>query len=457
MTRLQTSWLVLVVFVAVAPATPGQCPPPTWSTVGSGFDGAVTALAVYDGRLIAGGGFTSADGVPARHVAAFNGSKWSALGAGVADPIRELAVLNGTLIAECGGLTAWTGSTWQPLPLPTAGMSIGTMTVHDGALFAGGSVTSSDPGHQGTIGVRARWNGTSWSVDAPMTMVVPTAVTSHGNDVTWALLDIVNHQTQISRGFMASAAGSLGSINGDVAVLATHGGELIAGGYFTAANGIPANRIAAWDGVDWHALGAGLDSGVRAITTFDGELIAGGAFTTAGGVPALRVAGWNGTSWHALDSGLTAPVATFQLFRAGLVVGGCACSSSISAGYLTRWSSPRPILEIVQASGPGTAMFITNCEMVPGHEYFNLYSTQLCGGDPGSGPLLGLCANDLTELLWQIGMPVGVKPFHFIAARTSASAGPFAVPPGLAFDGICLDVTGGGLGCVSPAIRFTVQ
>ena len=52
---------------------------------------------------------------------------------------------------------------------------------------------------------------------------------------------------------------------------------------FSAAGG---NFIARWDGSTWRALGSGTNSGVNALTVHNGELVAGGAFTTAGGVPA---------------------------------------------------------------------------------------------------------------------------------------------------------------------------
>ena len=71
-----------------------------WSPLGSGMSGTggrtVFALTVYDdgtgAALYAGGIFTGAGGVPADHVAKWNGTSWSALGNGTQGPVDSLAV-----------------------------------------------------------------------------------------------------------------------------------------------------------------------------------------------------------------------------------------------------------------------------------------------------------------------------------------------------------------------------
>ena len=84
------------------------------------------------------------------------------------------------------------------------------------------------------------------------------------------------------------------------------GPELYAGGDFTAAGIVQANRIAKWNGSTWSALGTGMNAEVRALAVFDDgsgggpALYAGGFFTTAGGVSANRIAKWNGNSWSAV-------------------------------------------------------------------------------------------------------------------------------------------------------------
>jgi len=87
----------------------------SWNTFGSGLYGgkdtvihyiayarSVGALAVYNGNLIAAGGFDSAGGTPARNIAMWNGSVWSPLGSGINGIVYTLAVYNGNLYA--GGI-----------------------------------------------------------------------------------------------------------------------------------------------------------------------------------------------------------------------------------------------------------------------------------------------------------------------------------------------------------------
>ena len=79
--------------------------------------------------------------------------------------------------------------------------------------------------------------------------------------------------------------------------LTVYNSELIAGGWFTSAGGVEANRIAKWNGTSWSGLGSGMDERVYALTVYNNELIAGGWFNSAGGVGASRIAKWNGTAW----------------------------------------------------------------------------------------------------------------------------------------------------------------
>ncbi|MFN5956748.1 MAG: hypothetical protein ACK462_02265, partial [Planctomyces sp.] len=70
-------------------------------------------------------------------------------------------------------------------------------------------------------------------------------------------------------------------------------GDLIASGLFTNAGGVPANRIARWNGSAWSSLGSGLNGTASALTTLpSGDLIAGGGFTTAVGIVAPYLARW---------------------------------------------------------------------------------------------------------------------------------------------------------------------
>jgi hypothetical protein len=81
--------------------------------------------------------------------------------------------------------------------------------------------------------------------------------------------------------------------------------QLVVGGTFLTAGGQTVNRIARWDGAEWHALGAGVNGNVRCVTVKPdtNELLVGGDFTQAGGSPAFYIAKWNGSAWSALPGG----------------------------------------------------------------------------------------------------------------------------------------------------------
>jgi len=84
---------------------------------------------------------------------------------------------------------------------------------------------------------------------------------------------------------------------------------LYVAGSFRTAGGIPAERIAKWDGVSWSALGGGLTSVnsfpyVSDLAVFDDgsgpALFAAGTFAQAGGITTNGVARWDGTSWSSV-------------------------------------------------------------------------------------------------------------------------------------------------------------
>ncbi|MBP7937353.1 MAG: thrombospondin type 3 repeat-containing protein [Phycisphaerae bacterium] len=79
----------------------------SWGLVGDGLDGTVESLTVYDGELIALGGFSSASGIPVNRIARWDGSCWAAMGTGV-EGGSDLVVYKDELIAggPAGGATS---------------------------------------------------------------------------------------------------------------------------------------------------------------------------------------------------------------------------------------------------------------------------------------------------------------------------------------------------------------
>jgi hypothetical protein len=111
-------------------------------------------------------------------------------------------------------------------------------------------------------------------------------------------------------------------MNSTVTALAVFGSQLVASGGFTTAGGVSASRIAAWDGVSWSPLGAGLDLSASVLQVYNTDLIAGGNFTTAGGATANHVALWNGTTWSAMGNGMNGGVRCLAVKDNQVIAGG---------------------------------------------------------------------------------------------------------------------------------------
>lgn len=90
-----------------------------------------------------------------------------------------------------------------------------------------------------------------------------------------------------------------GGANDTVFALMVHNTNIYAAGTFTEIGGVTANRIARWDGKQWHPLGLGIQggNGVYALAIGDsGYLYAGGEFSSVDGEPAWNLARWNTSS-----------------------------------------------------------------------------------------------------------------------------------------------------------------
>jgi hypothetical protein len=99
-------------------------------------------------------------------------------------------------------------------------------------------------------------------------------------------------------------------------------GDLIVAGAFQTIGGLPAGSIARWDGVQWHAMGAGTNGQVNTLTVFEDNLYAGGFFARADGHLVLSFAKWDGAPWYGLPEGLYGLVYDSTVFQGKLVVAG---------------------------------------------------------------------------------------------------------------------------------------
>ncbi len=289
--------------------------------------------------LYFGGYHISAPGAADSMIIRFDGSQYSVPGGGVSGEVRcstafpgpngPKLVVGGLFLAAGESaaryIAQWDGTTWSALgdgmgPSESHVVSVAALPTGDGNhLIAGGTFY---PMGTWTPNGIAEWNGSVW--------------TGLGSGFT---SDFVNASVQVPHLF---------------------GRDILVGGWFDNAGGVPCRNLARWNGSEWTPIGNGVGSGtqdrVSALASFDdgsGEaLFVGGYFSSVGlGQPALRIAKWNGT-WSPLSSGLTggfdgAPGAMVPFEDANglslFVAGDIETAGGIPSPHVARWGM-RPCL-----------------------------------------------------------------------------------------------------------------
>lgn len=258
----------------------------------SGIASRVNALIVYGGKLYALGKFTHAGGsLVGEGIASWNGQTWSSLQTGLSDPGGGAAGVSASVFDDGSGpmlyvggefsiaggsfsrgIARWDGSQW--LPLGEAGLSnddrsvvVTDLAVYDDgrgpALFVAGSFTSADGI---AVDGLARWDGSGWSS-------------------------------------VGSPAGGYGYITSMATYDDGNGLALYVSGDFTSMAGVPARRLAKWDGTRWSEVGGGLGAPADHMVSFDagdgaGLLLTGAIFEAGGSAVANGLLRWNGRQFE---------------------------------------------------------------------------------------------------------------------------------------------------------------
>lgn len=340
-----------------------------WHELGDGLGDAsirVYALAAFDDGsgpvLYAGGGPLFGPGVPGgTHIARWNGSDWVPLGDGLNGTVSDMVVYDdgggpdlyvAGSFTQAGGRLAkhiarWDGSAWSTVGVGVReGFDNGVFALEvfdDGtgaALYAGGAFRVAG----GTASRRvARWDGLAWS---------PVKEGPGADDTVFAL-----------------EAYDLGE-----------GPRLFAAGDFLNIDGVPANRVAQWDGIEWSPLGVGVLRDVNALVGFDDgtgpALYAAGAFFRLGDDRrAYYIARWDGSDWSPLGAGLDDDAEALAVHDDGsgpaLYVGGVFSTAGGAASTgIARWNGCDPCPADLDGDGALTIFdFLV---------FINLYQ----GGDP---------------------------------------------------------------------------
>ncbi|MDH5397690.1 MAG: MopE-related protein [Cyclobacteriaceae bacterium] len=231
---------------------------------------------------------------------------------------------------KANGLIKWDGISWTTFD-GMAGKSVFSLAVKDGTIYVATNY----------FGIQ-RWNGTGWEVIGEV------------NDLTYAL-EITNDGLYAGgnfttvNGISANAIAFWDGVNWS-SVGTSVPGEFSGGvddillsdklyvvGSFTSVGGTPANRIAAWDGTSWSSLGLGLNDYTSSILQNGNDIIVGGNFTNAGGTAANRIAVWDGTSWSTYGNGVESLVAGMCMLNGDLIVGFQEESTTAITNSLSVW------------------------------------------------------------------------------------------------------------------------
>lgn len=334
-----------------------RSPTGVWSNMGVGANSNVWSLLwASDGKLYAGGQFTSIGGVAANRIAYWDGTAWNAMGTGMAGvglavySIVEgpdgaiYAAGDGTSfggVANTAGLAKWNGSAWSSITT-TASANSGVLKLAfgpDGILYAGGQFTTIN----GVAAVRvAKYNGTAWTAMAGGSANDVYAMALAGSRLYIGGDTDSDGNYNVSY-WTGSAWVSTGQNSGALLLKALAVGQnnmIYVGGDIAAMGGVTAADIAQYNGAAWAPLGSGVSQAVGgevlAIQVLpDGTLLVGGTFDTAGGIATVHnLARWNGSAWVYADVDIAwdAITAIAQKDDGTLVIGGIGAASTGTAG-----------------------------------------------------------------------------------------------------------------------------
>lgn len=304
----------------------------SWTHVGD-LDGRVDALVAWGDSVLAGGRFTSADGVAVNRVAVHDGNAWHPVGDPAAWSWGHVLAL--TLhagrpwAAGTDFVVRWDGSTWIPATGPDFGGEIFALASHDeGVVAAGAFTTITDPFGSSTPAANiARWDG------------------------VW------------------SALGN--GLGGTCYALAVWLDELVAGGVFVA----PAPLLASWNGSGWSALGSGVNGRfVTALASRGLRLAVGGDLDGAGGSPVSDVALYDGASWNGMTGGVAGMVRTIASGPGDLALGGAFTTvrgGDLESAHVGIWIDPtvgvpphaRPTFSLEAHPNPFNPATTVRCEL----------------------------------------------------------------------------------------------
>ena len=234
--------------------------------------------------------------------------------------MRNLCLTSFLLIA-LSSLSLHAQGTWSALGIGFNGNCRALTSDKNGTIYAGGEFTRAltSFGDSKEVNYVARWNGSEWltlgkGLDGSVSAIAmdknnrylyvcgnfKNAFQSNGLSIS---TPYVARWDKVTGNWLPVGNGTDSSCSD---ILFDANNVLYITGQFEKAGGIPAKRIAKWDGSTWSPLGLGMnDGGIVLAMDSKGLLYAGGWFSNAGGINVSGIASWDGTLWSDLDGGLS--------------------------------------------------------------------------------------------------------------------------------------------------------
>ncbi len=316
-------------------------------------DGTILCSLVHDNQLYVGGTFTTIGGISASRVARWDGMQYHPLGTGLGSTntstlgAKALCAYGGRVIvagnfSSAGGLAAGSVAAWNPdtLTWETLGDGLGhtSGTTADArcavaadvggtglTLYVGGSFNLA--GGAACLNVGA-WNGAAWSDPGGGVNAGVNALAAYNGGLYAGCTGTSSNRFRYWTGTGVWNQVPGGTISGNsnrVNALLPLAGDLYVGGSFTNGGGITTSpNIVKYNGGTgtFTGLGAGLPdstTGVSCLVAHDDgsgpRAVAGGGF--AGNVAAFVADPVGGDGWQTVADGLTSAVRTLASYSAG--------------------------------------------------------------------------------------------------------------------------------------------
>ena len=391
----------------------------TTGPAGHGEFHSIRAMTFYQGDFIVAGVFESASDHGIRNIARYGNESWEALGSGLDGTIQALAIYDNSLYATgsfsgpVAILARWNGTTWSGFAEFSGGFGT-ALTVFQDRLWVGGSFVRAIG--QPDVGLAA-WDGAAWTY--PLGYQNVSALEVHQDRLVigyWFGLNIWDGESYVDSPFFYGAPYALLSM----------GTGLFIGGPFSAY-GNPPFQLGRWDGTTFHpyevwtpsmnglASSFGGPAWVSALTSYRDQLLvkqAGDGIqlfpgSASGWVENLSIPAWTGSTWKSFE-----PAPPYN----GLPSITLSSSDRLfMAGYFTDPGLPSSYHSVIEYDGTQW----TSLDTLPGSPY----AMGIAGGNPHTAlaptPDQGFLIQHMYSWDGTHWIPIGV-----VRGRDSSGEGP---------------------------------